>query len=162
MTTALETGTKATVGMGQIVAARPPNSLSSVLGSCVGVALYHPRSKLGILAHVVLPDSAGREGPPGKFADTAIAAMVKQFAQDGVSANALVARIAGGANMFGSANGPLQIGELNIQAVQKLLEAAKIRLLGQHLGGTKGRRIFFNCETGSVTIEVVGSQPETI
>jgi chemotaxis protein CheD len=148
MTTTFETGTKASVGMGQILVARPPDSLTSVLGSCIGVAMHHSRTKLGILAHVVLPDSAGREGSLGKYADTAIAEMLRIFNHEGIAANTIVARLTGGANMFGSSNGPLQIGEQNI--------------VGQHLGGNKGRRITFNCETGAVTIEIVGSHTETI
>lgn len=162
MTLTLATGTRPSVGMGQILAARPPDMLTSVLGSCVGIALHHPRTKLGIFAHVVLPDSAGREGPPGKFADTALQAMIRMFAEEAIAANTLVARICGGANMFGSPDGPLQIGEMNIQAVKSHLEAAKIRILGQHLGGNKGRRVTFHCDSGEVTIDVVGSQTETI
>ncbi len=67
-TTTLET----LVGMGQIAAGGPPQKMRAVVGSCIALALYHPRLKRGVMAHIVLPDSAGRDGTPGKFADTAI------------------------------------------------------------------------------------------
>ena len=65
--------------MGQMVVARGDASLSAVLGSCIGVALHHAGLQIGGLGHVVLPDSHGRVGQPGKFADTAIPAMLKSL-----------------------------------------------------------------------------------
>ncbi|MEQ8787897.1 MAG: chemotaxis protein CheD [Pirellulaceae bacterium] len=136
--------------------------LSSVLGSCVGVVLYHPRMRLAALAHVVLPDSVGRSGQPGKFADKAIPEMLRMLAAEGANASGLIAKIAGGANMFGTAAGPMQIGEGNAEAVKKLLRDHRLRLESEHLGGSKGRRVTFDCDTGMMTIEIVGSENATI
>ena len=68
-----------TVGMGQIALLTGDERASSVLGSCVGVALYDDQKKLGALAHIVLPSSAGRPGTPGKFVDTAIVWMINEL-----------------------------------------------------------------------------------
>ncbi len=104
--TAREPAQKHSVGMGQIVVAEAPAELVSVLGSCVGVALYHPRLKVGALAHIVLPKSSGGGAAPGKFADTAIPYMIAELAKAGAARAGLVAKIAGGACMFG-VSGPL-------------------------------------------------------
>lgn len=143
------------VGMGEAAAQPAPAKLTSVLGSCVGVVLYHPRRQIGALAHVVLPESAGRAGSPAKFADLAIPHLFELLAAAGAPPSGLIAKIAGGASMFASA-GPLQVGESNVQAVLRALEAARISLAGQHVGGSKGRRISLDVATGEVTIEVVG------
>ena len=77
-TTTLET----MVGMGQIIAGGPPHKMKAVVGSCIALALFHPRLNRGVMAHVVLPDSAGRDGTPGRFADTAVPqmlALLKEF-----------------------------------------------------------------------------------
>ncbi len=153
--TAVDRADQQSVGMGQILFARRPGRLTAVLGSCVGVALYHPRLHLGCLAHVVLPDSAGRSGTPGKFADTAVPYMIRQLEQLGANRNALVARLTGGACMFG-ASGPLQIGDANVEAARRLLGEAGIRLAAAHVGGTKGRRVTLDSETGNVLVQIAG------
>ena len=149
------------VGMGQIVAATKPTCLTSILGSCVGVALYHPRRRVGVLAHVVLPNANGRIAPPGKFADSAIPAMLRQLELGGASACGATARIAGGACMFG-ASGPLQIGDANVEAVLRALAAVGLRPAAQDTGGTKGRRIAFHTDTGQMIVEIVGQPPRIL
>lgn len=58
--------------MGEIAVAGNGDVLRTLLGSCLGVALYERRLRVGALGHIVLPDSLGRTEPPGKFADTAV------------------------------------------------------------------------------------------
>ncbi len=140
------------VGMGQLAAGGTPQRMKAVLGSCIGLAIYHPRLKTGVMAHIVLPDSAGRSGSPGKFADTAVPGMLDLLRQLDTPAHGLTAKFAGGANMF-NGSGPLQIGEANAKAVVQALSSAAIRVVGEDVGGTKGRRVTFDCASGEMTVE---------
>ena len=149
------------VGMGQAAVAQKPNHLSAVLGSCVGVVLYHPRLQVGALSHVVLPDSNGRSGTAAKFADSAVPHMLALLEKHGAYPSGIVAKITGGSCMFGN-GGPLQIGEANIKATTTALEAAGIKIIGRDLGGSCGRRINFDADTGRVTVESVGLPPRII
>lgn len=151
----------ASVGMGQLATAHKPARLTAVLGSCVGVALYHPRLGVGALAHVVLPDSNGRPGHAAKFADTAVPAMLRELQKHGVLPGGLFAKIAGGACMFG-AGGPLQIGDANIQAAVRALDRAGVRLVGRHVGGKAGRRVTLDCASGTLLIEIAGCPVERL
>lgn len=162
MSTATANNAKLAAGMGQIIVGRQDDTLSSVLGSCLGVAIYHPRCKAAVLAHVVLAEKAGRSGPPGKFADTAIPEMISLLAAESILQPGLVAKVAGGSNMFGAPTGPMQIGDANAEAVKAALRDKKIRVVGEHLGGNKGRRVVFDCNTGVMTIEIVGQDPVTL
>ncbi len=150
------------VGMGQIVVARGQAGLAAILGSCVGVVLYHAGLKLGAMAHVVLPDSHGRgnASSPGKFADSAVPAMVALLRGLGAAPTELIAKIAGGAGMFGS-GGPWQIGQLNTQAVVAVLAAAGIPIVGRDVGGSNGRRATLDCSTGTVTV-ITGNGRATV
>ena len=131
ITTTTSTKTLETmVGMGQIVGGGPPQQMKAIVGSCIALALHHPRLKKGVMAHIVLPNSAGRPGTPGKFADTAVPRMLELFKELGVPAHGLTAKLAGGANMFGS-SGPLQIGDANVEAVAQALRTAGIRITAQ-------------------------------
>jgi len=149
------------VGLGQIAAGQAPKRMKAVLGSCIGLALYHPRLKTGALAHIVLPDSAGRTGPPGKFADTAVGHMIEMLRQLDTPVHGLTARLTGGANMFGG-NGPIRIGEENIKAVTQSLRRASIRVVGQDVGGNCGRRIVFDCSSGQITVEKAGQPSRSL
>jgi chemotaxis protein CheD len=149
------------VGMGQVVAGGPPQKMKAVVGSCIALALYHPRLKRGVMAHIVLPDSAGRGGTPGKFADTAVPHMLELLKELNTSASCLTAKLAGAANMFGS-SGPLQIGDANIEAVAQALRTAGIRITAQDVGGNRGRRVTFDCEGGAMVVESAGLPTKTL
>lgn len=149
------------VGMGQIVAGEPPQQMKAIVGSCIALALHHPRLKKGVLAHIVLPQSAGRPGTPGKFADTAVPRMLEVFKEFGVPAHGLTAKLAGGANMFGS-SGPLQIGDANVEAVAQSLRTAGIRITAQDVGGARGRRVTFDCSNGEMLVESAGQPTKTL
>jgi chemotaxis protein CheD len=135
--------------------------MKAVVGSCIALSLYHPRLKRGVMAHIVLPDSAGRESTPGKFADAAVPRMLELFKDCGTPASCLAAKLAGGANMFGSA-GPLQIGDANIEAVARALRAAGIRIAAQDVGGNRGRRVTFECEGGTMIVQSAGQATKTL
>jgi len=159
--TAIETTGSMTVGMGQIVAAEAPVCLTAVLGSCIGAALYHPGSRRGALAHMVLPTSTGRIAGVGKFADTAIPHMLQWFKQYGIGPARLAVKVTGGACMFGG-GGPVQIGQANIEAVMQILDDAGVHVAKKDVGGSNGRRISFDCATGLLTIHTVGSPPRVL
>ncbi|NLE36687.1 MAG: chemotaxis protein CheD [Pirellulaceae bacterium] len=156
LSTVLKASSDRHVGMGQIAIGCGPTNLTAVLGSCLAVTMHSPKHEIGILAHVILAQSGGRDSPPGKYADTAVIEMLRMMENANVPRKAIVARLAGGANIFGR-TGPLQIGDANIKAVTQSLDAAGIAVKAQDVGGNKGRRVSLDCRTGSLTIEMAGS-----
>lgn len=152
---------EASVGMAQIAVVSQGEVARAVLGSCIGLTLYHEPRKIAAVAHIVLPQGQNRPGPPGKFADTAIPEMLSLLAGHGLSRIGLVAKLAGGANMF-SSSGPLQIGRENHAIVRELLQELRIPIAGEHVGGKLGRRITFDSATGVLHIEMAGSPSVTI
>lgn len=143
---------------------RPVELVTSV-GSCIGICLYDAIRKCGGLAHIMLPHSSlgPLEPLPAKYANTAVDALIKEIrAMTGVQ-NRLVAKIAGGANMFANttANG-LDIGKKNIAAVHAVLGEKRIRIVGEDVGGSHGRRINFNLLTGDVVIRLHNGEKRRI
>lgn len=141
------------VKMAGIDFGKRPQVLETLLGSCVGVAVWDRLSKQGGLAHVVLPDSRGSTNLPGKFADTAVAELKKRLLANGAHPSKLTAKIAGGATMFGKRT-DRDVGEKNHKAVLEHLRQHGIPVLGQHIGGDTGRMICFSLEDGSVAVSV--------
>jgi len=155
------------VAMGDIAVARNDGVLRTLLGSCLGVALYDRRLKIAGLAHVVLPCALGRdERPgnyPGKYADTAVPAMISRMQElAGDERLKLCAKIAGGANMFNTADASSTIGVQNVQAVQRVLDDLRIPIIARHCGGEQGRKMGLDAATGAVTIDIVGSDTTTL
>jgi chemotaxis protein CheD len=148
--------------MAEIRAAQHQGVLRTLLGSCVGVALYDRKLKLLGLAHVVMPNSLGRTDPLGKYADTAVPETIHRMrALSGAGCLSLSAKIAGGANMFAhlSPKPANAIGDQNWIAVEKILEELKIPILGRHLGGTAGRRMVVDVASAAVEIHLQGQAP---
>lgn len=147
------------IGMADLNVATPPGVLQTCgLGSCVGVCLWDPLTKVGGMAHVMLPSSSqGKAGNEAKFADTAIPLLIKEMTKLGADKSRLTAKIAGGAQMFSfySDNDIMKIGERNVEAVKLALKQIKLRLLAEDTGGNYGRTIEFYPENNQLYIRTI-------
>ena len=131
------------------------------LGSCVGVALYDPKTDVAGVAHVMLPevnDTDSRERP-GKYADVAIPHLLTTMEKLGADRSNIVAAIAGGAQVcFGKAvSTALALGARNTQAVKKELELAGVKCVGSDVGGNAGRTFTFESGSGKVLVRTTTS-----
>ena len=148
------------VGMADLKAGKAPDSIISYgLGSCVGIALYDPQTKVGGLAHIMLPDStqARSNENPAKFADTGLAIMLKDVLDLGASRSRLVAKLAGGAQMFQFANATdiMRVGQRNADAVKKVLAELNIRVIAEDTGGNYGRTVQIDLDNGVYKIKTI-------
>jgi len=154
------------VGMADLNTCKAPDGITTLgLGSCVGIAIRDPVTKIGGLAHVMLPDSTEIRNNTNipKFADTGIRELVKQMEKLGASKSRMVAKIAGGATMFAfqSNSKSMHVGDRNVEASLKALKELNIRVLAQDTGLNFGRTVIFYPETGDYVIRAVG-KPEKI
>ena len=154
------------VGMADLKLCISPDSETTLgLGSCVGVAIRDPQTKVGGLAHVMLPDSTAIRNNINiyKFADTGIAELVRVMEEAGAKRSRMVAKIAGGAQMFAfqNKNDLVRVGERNVEASIKKLKELKIPILAQDTGESYGRTVIFYPENGDFIIRAVG-KPEKV
>ena len=156
-------GVEIKVGMADLNVCVSPDRITTLgLVSCVGIALRDPVTKIGGLAHIMLPDSTTIRNNSNipKFADTGIEELVKQVTRKGANRSRLVAKIAGGAQMFGfnSNSEMVRVGERNVQATKKKLAELRIPILAEDTGKNFGRTVIFYPETGDFVIRAVGKQ----
>ncbi len=149
------------VGMADLNVCLPPKGLTTLgLGSCVGIVLYDPITKVSGLAHIMLPDSTKIKNNSNiaKFADTAVDKMIQDMVRLGAKQNRLVSKLAGGAQMFSfsSTNDLMRVGERNITASKEKLKSLGIRVLAEDTGLNYGRTIEFYPETGELLIKTIG------
>ena len=144
----------------------PSTLISYGLGSCIGVSLYDPQLKVGGLLHIMLPDStqARASDNPAKFADTGLPLMLEDVLKLGASRSRLVAKIAGGAQMFAFANATdiMRVGARNAAAITELLQKMNIRLIAQDVGGTYGRTVSIDLNTGMYTVKTIAKGEKQI
>lgn len=147
------------VGIGQWKVARSPTGLRAILGSCLGVVIYDSAQKIAGMAHILLPDSRGSTEHPGRYADTAIPAMMSELnrTRGGLARNGLVAKLAGGAKMFDT-QGVMAIGDANYRAVLGQLDKLKIPILSDDIGGETGRNVTFDTATGRFFVKRPGGK----
>lgn len=147
--------TTQTLGIAGICTVKTPDQIRTVLGSCIGIALYDLKAGVGGMAHVMLPEATGPTESPGKFADTGVDSLLQDVLKGGASRSRLLAKIAGGAAMFGAAS-DTGIGARNAKAVMERLKKHEIKLVAHEVGGNKGRRMSLNPQTGDVEVQVIG------
>lgn len=153
--------------MGEIVFSRPDSILLKALGlgSCIGLCVFDPTTKLGCLAHIVLPEAKSPDtAEVGKYANTAVSYVVGEMTARGALKSRMRAAIAGGAQLFsfeGSAD-RLDVGKRNIEAVKSLITQSKLRLVAEDVGGKFGRTVVFNSLTGEVTVKQAGGSEKPL
>lgn len=155
------------VGMADMNTCTTPNAITTLgLGSCVGIVLYDPGKKISGMVHIMLPDSTKIKNNSNiaKFADTGIDELIRQVVKCGASRSALVAKIAGGSQMFAfnSNNDMLRVGERNVEATKQKLQELKIPIIAEDTGSNYGRTIEFYPENGELLIKSVGKPVKTL
>ncbi|MBO7358113.1 MAG: chemotaxis protein CheD [Lachnospiraceae bacterium] len=155
------------VGMADLKVCISPDSITTLgLGSCVGIAIRDPITKVGGLAHVMLPDSTAIHNNSNimKFADTGIVELVRLMEKAGANKSRLVAKIAGGAQMFAFQNKSdlVRVGDRNVEASKKKLAELKIPIIAEDTGNSYGRTVIFYPESGDFVIRAVGKEERVI
>ena len=149
------------VGMADLNLCRDPDIITTLgLGSCIGIALYDPSTKIGGLAHIMLPDSTKMRNNSNiaKFADTGIEELLNRMIKAGAVKSRLEAKIAGGAKMF-EVSGLSDIGNVgqrNAEASRAKLKQLGIRLIAEDTGLNYGRTVELHCDNGDYYIKSVG------
>lgn len=134
------------VRMGEAHAARSDGDVLACigLGSCIGLVIVDRLATVAAMAHVMLPEAPEPEpAQPGKFADTAVPALLAMLEAHGGRSAAVEAAMIGGAAMFsfGGDGAGQDIGARNASAVQAALEARRIPVRASATGGSKGRTV---------------------
>jgi chemotaxis protein CheD len=149
-------GEAVTVKMAEMEVVTDGRSLKTLLGSCVGVVLRDPERRISGLAHIMLPARRHDDEASGKYADSAIPALLARLTRSGGRAGALQALLIGGAQMFPMGNTSLaSIGDQNVEAARRVLEEKRIPIVFEDTGGTVGRSVVFDNATGKVAVKTL-------
>lgn len=154
------------VGVAQFRVAQAPERLTTMgLGSCLGIVLYDPATRVGALAHAMHPrrDRVRNNANRAKFIDSVLPIVVDRMVRAGARREGIVAKLFGGARMFESVAGSRclpQIGDENIVAAREHLARLGVQVVAESVGGSVGRTIVLDLADGSVRVRGFESSEE--
>ncbi|MSP37959.1 MAG: chemotaxis protein CheD [Deltaproteobacteria bacterium] len=139
---------------GQLFASRQSHAVTTILGSCVAVCLWDAVKKIGGINHYLLPAFTGDGVASPRFGNVAIAELIEQLTALGCRKRDLQAKLFGGACVIAAfRNRATHLGWENVQTAEKILEREDIPVIGQDIGGDKGRKLIFHTDDGSAWVK---------
>ena len=153
-------GETVVIGMGEMSVARgDPTILACLgLGSCIALCMYDPISKLGGMAHIVLPQQDNKDAAPSpKYADAAVPLLLREMRKSGAPTSRLIVKVVGGAQVATAPgiNGVFKIGERNAEAVREAIAEAGVALAATDIGGHRGRTVRMYLDSGRIVVTTV-------
>ena len=89
------------IKMSEIYVAKAPCVIKTVVGSCIALCIWDQESKIGGMAHIMMPHHNGDlSAPKGKYADTAVDELINKMEKQGAVLKHMIATCIGGAAMF--------------------------------------------------------------
>lgn len=144
---------------GELFFTREPCLISTVLGSCVAVAMFHARLRAAAICHVMLADPPCRAlaedvaSAPYRYASFAIPEMAARFRRAGARPCEIHTQVFGGSDLA-RAGGPslpmFCIGAANVRRTRALLDELGISTSHEDVATSESRKIIFNTRTGAV------------
>lgn len=146
------------LNIGELLVGGAPHVFSTVLGSCVSVALFSPDTGWGGLIHYALPDLPKGLDPESlealRYGEAAIPVLVNSLMQQtGLPASRFVAKIVGGAS--GLSDARHNVGPENIRRADSSLKQFGIKVIGRDVGGARGRKILFHPGNGRLQVALL-------
>lgn len=135
------------------------------LGSCLGISIYDPVTKVGGLLHIMLPDSnidaSKASVQPAMFVDSGVPALFRAAYQLRAEKYRIIVCVAGGAQVMDT-TGFFNIGKRNYEAFRNLLNNNGLRITAEHVGGLSSRSMYLNLATGEVRLKISGQPNELV
>ncbi len=139
--------------IGGIHCATIPTAISTVLGSCVSVCLYDRGRGVGGMNHFHMPRSPDASKTGLRYGDASLDALLAEMAALGCAGEDLVAKVFGGAAMFGAPGGG--VGGSNVRFALDYLRDRGIPVVAARTGGVTGSHLQLFSATGEVLVRRV-------
>ncbi len=126
------------------------------LGSCIGVAIWDPKVRVGGMIHYMLGESSispeKARNNPAMFADTGLPRLFKAAYRLGAIKKRMLVKVAGGAALFDTSE-EFDIGARNYVLLRRIFWRNNVLIDAEHIGGSISRTMRLDIGTGRVTVE---------
>jgi len=138
--------------------------ISTILGSCISVALVDSSKNMGGLNHFLLPQTTYTpeisiiRNKSARYGVFAMELLINQLMKMGSNKDNLTAKVFGGGSVLNINENWKKIGQLNIQFILEFLTKERIPMTASDTGDFCGRKVFFFPDTGKVLVKKLQSQ----
>lgn len=148
---------RVSIHIGEVLVAREPSSVFTLLGSCVSACLFDPQNRLGGMNHILLPGRAdlSRFDDAARYGINAMELLINSLMKAGARRGSLQAKVFGGARVLNNVPEELSPGRRNVAFLLEFLQMEQIPLLSRHVGGDRPMRVFFHTHTGEAFVQRV-------
>lgn len=159
--TAGERGREIVIGVGAMAVSGDPRDtlITYSLGSCLGITLYDPVSRVAGLLHAMLPDSAlnaeKASANPGMFLDTGMVSLFRAAYRLGLNRARTRVCVAGAAQLAPD-QGLFNIGARNLERFKDLMHRNRLSVAAADVGGATSRTLSIEVSTGRVFLKTSG------
>jgi chemotaxis protein CheD len=155
------------LGLGEQAVSRDPQDILVAygLGSCLGICMIDPLTRVTGLIHAVLPErlnGSDIDAPSlsGKYVDHGIESLLAAMLKEGANRSRIIVRMAGGANMLisPSLTSAFDIGTRNIEKARVMFQRLNMKVSAEEVGGHKGRTVRVYVADSRMTVKLVGEK----
>ncbi|MEY4064949.1 MAG: hypothetical protein RIR26_1157 [Pseudomonadota bacterium] len=142
---------------GQFVVMSEKATVTTVLGSCVAVALFDAKKRIAGMNHFLLPQAKNMEQENSglRYGIFSLSKMLDEMLHLGASQEHLQAKVYGGARVLENVGLGDSVGRQNIDCALNWLGEKKIPVVSNDIGGTAGRKIILNTFDFSVKVQLL-------
>ena len=146
------------IHIGQYYASKDPAIISTILGSCVSVCLYDPKTKIGGMNHILrVGEDMTAFDESARYGINAMELLINRMLALNADRRSLRAKVFGGGKVLvgNGDNGVFSPGDANVKFAFYFLETEKIPIDGYNIGGNFARKIELNTSTGEVLMRKI-------
>jgi chemotaxis protein CheD len=146
----------------EVYITKRPAIVSTLLGSCISVVMFHRQSRVGGICHALLPrcpdrTGCGRSCPEiFRYVDCSIAWMLEAFSARLGYLSGLEVKLFGGGSLIEPEREDIYqvgVGNKNVQMAQNMFKKNRLNPVSMDVGGSVGRKILFHAHTGDVYVK---------
>lgn len=143
-----------TLRAGQFYASREPCVITTVVGSCIALALWDSQARIGGLTHLVIPPLDDAEEVT-RFGAQAIDLLVCAMMKEGADRLRLAATVVGAARLLTIDEGEASVAQRTLRFIRDFLRRDGFPLRLDDTGGDAPRRVSFETDTGHTMVRPV-------
>jgi chemotaxis protein CheD len=144
---------------GEFYVSEQEELVSTVLGSCVSACIHDIHRGVGGMNHFMLPESVGERdgwsstvGRAARYGSDAMEQLINAILKAGGRREDLRAKVFGGGRVLARMS---DVGQRNIEFVERYLAAENVAVVASDLGGTYPRQVQFFPHSGRARIRLL-------
>lgn len=131
---------------GEYYATEEETIISTILGSCVAVALHDSKAQVGGLNHFMLPGSVdsrrGFNQESAKYGLFAMEILINELLKLGANKKNMVAKVFGGGHVLHASTAG-NVPRSNVEFAMEFLQTEGIPIKASDVGGIQARKLFY-------------------